>query len=62
MQDRRETIMAAFQVAGLSAGGLLLPCSLIDIVFDTDFLSVAAQTMLAAFACALMLVVWTGQE
>jgi hypothetical protein len=62
VQDRHETIMAAFQVAGLSAGGLLLPCSLIDMVFDTDFLSVAAQTMLAAFACALMLVVWTGQE
>ena len=62
MEDRRETIMAAFQVAGLSAGGLLLPCTLLDMVFETDFLSVAAQMMLAAFACALMLVVWTGQE
>jgi hypothetical protein len=62
VQDRRETLMAACQVAGISAAGLLLPCSLIDMAFDTDFLSIAAQTMLAAFACALMLVVWTGQE
>jgi hypothetical protein len=62
MQDRRETLMAACQVAGIGAGGLFLPCYLIDIVFDTDFLSIAAQAMLAAFACALMLVVWTGQE
>jgi len=62
MQDRRETLMAACQVAGIGAGGLLLPCFLIDMVFDTDFLSIAAQAMLAAFACALMLVVWTGQE
>ena len=49
-------------IAGISAAGLLLPCSLIDMAFDTDFLSIAAQAMLAAFACALMLVVWTGQE
>ena len=62
MQDRRETLVAACQVAGITAGGLLLPCALIDIAFDTDFLSIAAQTMLAAFACALMLVLWTGQE
>ena len=62
VQGRRETLMAACQVAGISAAGLLLPCSLIDLAFDTDFLSIAAQTMLAAFACALVLVVWTGQE
>ena len=62
VQDRRETLMAACQVAGISAAGLLLPCTLIDMAFDTDFLSIAAQAMLAAFACALMLVVWTGQE
>jgi hypothetical protein len=62
VQDSRETLMAVCQVAGISAGGLLLPCSLIDMAFDTDLLSIAAQAMLAAFACALMLVVWTGQE
>ena len=62
MQDKRETLMAACQVAGISAAALLLPCSLIDMAFDTDFLTIAAQAMLAAFACALMLVVWTGQE
>jgi hypothetical protein len=62
VQDRRETLVAACQVAGIGAAGLILPCSLIDMAFGTDFLSIAAQTMLAAFACALMLVVWTGQE
>jgi hypothetical protein len=62
VQDRRETLVAACQVVGISAGGLLLPCSLIDMAFETDLLSIAAQAMLAAFACALILVVWTGQE
>jgi hypothetical protein len=62
VQDRRETLMAACQVAGISAAGLFLPCTLIDMTFDTDFLSIVAQAMLAAFACALMLVVWTGRE
>jgi hypothetical protein len=62
VQHRHETVVAACQVAGIGAAGLLLPCSLIDLVFDTDLLSIAAQAMLAAFACALMLVVWTGQE
>ena len=62
VQDKRETLMAACQIAGIGAAGLLLPCSLIDMAFDTDFLAIAAQAMLAAFACALILVVWTGQE
>lgn len=62
MQDRRETLTAACQVAGIGAAGLLLPCYLIDMAFGTDLLTIAAQAMLAAFACALMLVVWTGQE
>ena len=53
---------AACQVAGITAAGLFLRCSLIDMAFGTDFLTIAAQAMLAAFACALMLVVWTGQE
>jgi hypothetical protein len=60
--DRRETLVAACQVAGISAAGLLLPSYLIDLAFDTDFLSIVAQGMLAAFACALMIVVWTDQE
>ena len=54
--------MAACQVAGISAAGLLLPCALIDQAFDTEFLSIVAQAMLAAFACALILAVWTDQE
>jgi hypothetical protein len=62
VQDKREILMAACQVAGICAAGLFLPCSLVDMAFDTDFLTVAAQAMLAAFACALILLVWTGQE
>jgi hypothetical protein len=62
VQDRRKTLVAACQVAGIGAAGLLLPCSLIDLAFDTDLLSIVAQAMLAAFACALMVVVWTGQQ
>ena len=54
--------MTMCQVAGISAAGLFLPCSLIDLAFDTDFLSVLMQAMLAAFALALMVAVWTGQE
>jgi hypothetical protein len=54
--------MAACQVAGIGAAGLMLPCYLIDLVFDTDVLSILTQAMLAAFACALMLAVWTDQK
>ena len=62
MADNRETLMAACQVAGISTAGLILPCYLIDLEFDTDFLGILAQAMLAAFACAIMLAVWTDQE
>jgi hypothetical protein len=60
--DRRETMMTVCQVAGISAAALILPCSLIDLAFDTDFLSMLMQAMLAAFALALMVAVWTGYE
>ena len=62
MQDRHETLVAACQVAGITAAGLILPCYLIDLAFDTGFLDILAQAMLAAFACALIVAVWTEQE
>lgn len=62
MQDRQDTLMAACQVAGISAGGLILPFYVIDLACDTDLLSILTQAMLAAFACALMLAVWTDQQ
>ena len=62
MQNRHEMLKAACQLAGTGAAGLLLPCALIDMAFETDLLSIVAQAMLVAFACALMFVVWTGQE
>ena len=62
MQDRRETLTAACQVAGISAAALLLLGYLIDLAFDTDMLTILMQAMLAAFACALMVAVWTDQE
>jgi cell shape-determining protein MreD len=59
---KQDTLIAACQVAGISAAGLILPCYLIDLAFDTDFLSILAQAMLAAFACALMVAVWTDYQ
>lgn len=35
---------------------------LIDLEFDTDFLSLLIQAMLAGVALALMVAVWTDQE
>jgi hypothetical protein len=58
VQGRWDAFMAACQLAGISAAGLIL---LIDLAFDTDFLSILAQAMLAAFACALIFAVWTDQ-
>jgi hypothetical protein len=49
-------------VAGIGAAGLLLPGYLIDLVFDTDFLSILVLAMLAALVCALIVAVWTDQE
>ena len=62
MQDGRETLTAACQVAGIGAAGLLVPSYLIDLAFDTDLLTILAQAMLAAFACALMVTVWNDQK
>jgi hypothetical protein len=60
--DKRETLMTVCQLAGISAAGLILPCSLIDLAFNTNFLSMLMQAMLVGFALALMVAVWTGQE
>ena len=62
MPIRRETLMTVCQLAGISAAALILPCSLIDLEFDTDFLSMLIQAMLAGVALALMVAVWTDQE
>jgi hypothetical protein len=59
---KRETLIVVCQLAGISAAALILPCSLIDLQFDTDFLSVLMQAMLAGLALALMVAVWTDQE
>jgi hypothetical protein len=59
---RRETLMTVCQLAGISAAGLILPCSLIDLAFNTYFLSTLLQPMLVAVALALMVAVWTDQE
>ena len=62
MPGKQDTLIAACQVAGISAAALILPCYLIDLAFDTDLLSILFQAMLVAVACALMVAVWTGQE
>ena len=60
--DGREILTAACQMAGISAVGLLPPTYLIDLTFDTDILTILLQAMLATFACALLLAVWTDRE
>ena len=62
MPIRRETLMTVCQLAGISAAALILPCSLIDLEFHTDFLSMLIQAMLAGVALALTVAVWTDQE
>ena len=59
---KRETLMAVCQLAGISAAALVLPCLLIDLAFDTDFLNMLMQAMLAGVALALIVAVWTDQE
>ena len=59
---RRETLVAVCQLAGLSAAALILPCSLIDLEFDTNLLSMLLLAMLGGVALALMVAVWTDQE
>ena len=58
----RDILMAACQLAGISATGLLVPCYFIDRTFGTDILNILMQAMLAAFACALMVTVWNAQK
>ena len=62
MRDGRETVTAACQLAGIGAAGLLLPSYLVDLAFDTDLVTILAQAMLAAFACALMGMVWNDRK
>jgi hypothetical protein len=59
---KRETLIAVCQLAGISAAALILPCSLIDLKFETDLLGMLMQAMLAGVALALIVAVWTGYE
>jgi hypothetical protein len=54
--------MAVCQLAGVAAAALILTCSLIDLKFETDFLSMLRPAMLGSVALALMVAVWTDQE
>ena len=62
MQIKRETLVAVCQLAGISAAALILPCSLIDLKFDTDLLGMLMQAMLGGVALVLMVAVLTDQE
>jgi arginine exporter protein ArgO len=59
---KRETLIAVCQLASISAAALILPCVLIDLAFDTDFLNILMQAALAGGALALIYAVWTDQE
>jgi hypothetical protein len=45
---KREALMAMCQLAGISAAALILPRSLIDLKFDTDFLGILMPAMLGS--------------
>jgi hypothetical protein len=62
VQIKRDTLMAVCQPAGITAAALILPCSLIDLKFDTDLLGMLMQAVLAGVALALIVAVWTDQE
>jgi hypothetical protein len=62
VQIKRHTLVAVCQLAGIGAAALILPCLLIDLAFDTDFLNMLMQAALAGGALALMVAVWTDQE
>jgi hypothetical protein len=62
VEIKRETLIAVCQLAGISAAALILPCSLIDLQFDTDFLGMLMQAMRAGVALALIVAVWVHQE
>lgn len=61
MEEAPETLVAVCQIAGLVAAVLLLPSALIDLAFDTDFLSILLQAVLAAFAVSLIVAAWRAQ-
>ena len=61
-QIKRDTLMAVCQLPGIGAAALILPCSLIDLAFDTDFLNMLMQAAPVGVALALMVAVWTDQE
>ena len=62
MTIKRETFFAVCQLAGIGAAALILPCSLIDLGFDTDTLGMLLQVMVAGVALALMVALWTDRE
>ena len=62
VQIKRETLMAVCQLAGITAAALILPCSLIDLKFNTDTLGLLMQAVLVGVALALVLAAWTDQE
>jgi hypothetical protein len=62
VQDNRDTLVAVCQLTGIGLAGLLIPSALIDLVFDTDYLSILAQATLVAFACGLIGAVWTDYQ
>ena len=62
MQDKREILAAACQLMGMSLAGLLFPSALIDLAFDTVYLSILALATLVAFGCGLIVGAWTDYQ
>jgi len=62
VQIKRETLLAVCQLAGIGAATLILPCTLIDLKYHTDILSMLLQVMLMSVALALVVAFWTDRE
>jgi len=57
-----DPFLPVAEVQRQPSAGLLVPGYLIDLAFDTDIVTIVAQSMLAAFACAPIAMVWIGQK
>lgn len=60
--ERPDSLLATCEVAALVAAALLLPAALIDLLFDTDFLTILSLAVLAVFAIAFIGGVWMSRK
>jgi hypothetical protein len=55
VRDEWDTVAAVCLVTVLG-----LPCAVIELALDSDFLGILSKAILAVFACTLTVVTWSG--